>query len=168
MHWDELVSYIKELPYGRISNREDLTLVLSEQKGSCSSKHALLKTVAVENQMEDVGLFIGIYKMTRENTPGIGSVLTDHKLPYMPEAHCYLKIDGEPFDATNAVSDFYQIKKDLIEEMEIEPWQIGSFKVEYHKCFLKNWISCNSVGIPFDQLWSIREKCIENLSNPPL
>ena len=86
----------------------------------------------------------------------------------MPEAHCYLKIDVEPFDATNAVSDFYQIKKDLIEEMEIEPWQIGSFKVEYHKCFLKNWISCNSVGIPFDQLWSIREKCIENLSNPPL
>ena len=74
MHWDELVSYIKELPYGRISNREDLTLVLSEQKGSCSSKHVLLKTVAVENQMEDVGLFIGIYKMTRENTPGIGSV----------------------------------------------------------------------------------------------
>ena len=43
--WNELTEFIKILPYGRNKNRTDFGLVLSEQKGTCSSKHALLKLV---------------------------------------------------------------------------------------------------------------------------
>ena len=39
--WNELTKFIKNLPYGRNKNRTDFGLVLSEQKGTCSSKHAL-------------------------------------------------------------------------------------------------------------------------------
>ncbi len=44
--WNELTHFIRHLPYGRNSNRTDLSLVIKEQKGTCSSKHALLKEIA--------------------------------------------------------------------------------------------------------------------------
>jgi hypothetical protein len=39
-NWNELTKYIQNLPYGRNANRKDLSLILTEQKGTCSSKHA--------------------------------------------------------------------------------------------------------------------------------
>ena len=40
--WNELTQFIKDLPHGRTTNRSDFSLVISEHKGSYSSKHALL------------------------------------------------------------------------------------------------------------------------------
>src|SRR5438876_7957523 len=38
--------HIWELPYGRIADRNQLGLVLSEGRGTCSTKHALLAELA--------------------------------------------------------------------------------------------------------------------------
>src|SRR5262245_37335349 len=65
------------LPYGRNSDREDFRLVLIEQRGTCSTKHALLAALALEQQL-DVALTIGIYDMSERNTPGVGRVLAAH------------------------------------------------------------------------------------------
>ena len=68
-NWNELTKYIQNLPYGRNSNRHDLSLVLREKQGTCSSKHAFLKEIAAENKLENIKLYIGIYKMnSRKNT----------------------------------------------------------------------------------------------------
>ena len=66
-----LYNYIHKLPYGRNSNRYDLELVIKEKKGTCSSKHAYLKQVAIENGLEQLSLWIGIYKMNTKNTKSI-------------------------------------------------------------------------------------------------
>ena len=162
--WQELTHYIQSLPYGRNTNRANLDLVIYEEKGSCSSKHAFLKKVAELHHSKDVMLILGIYKMTSHNTPGIGSILTDHGLEYIPEAHCYLKIGQDRFDFTTVDSNFNKIAPDIIEELEIQPEQVIDFKVEYHQNYLRNWIPANNIPISFDQLWEIREKCIANLS----
>lgn len=54
---------------------------------------------------------------------------------------------------------------DLLEEIEIQPHQINQFKIEFHKNYLKNWLSENS-DIPYslNELWKIRELCIQPLS----
>ena len=44
MSFEELIVKVKNLPYGRNANRYDFSLVLSENKGTCSSKHAFLKS----------------------------------------------------------------------------------------------------------------------------
>jgi len=41
----------------------------------------------------------------------------------------------------------------------------GKYKVDYHKKYIKEWISENSLSVTFDEIWSIREKCIKNLEN---
>ena len=162
--WDAAISFIEQLPYGRNSNREAILLVLSEERGTCSSKHAFLKQLAIENDLEHVKLYIGVYKMNEQNTPKIGSALSENKLDYIPEAHCYLKINGMPKDVTTANSNFSKIENDLLEELEIEPHQVSEFKVEMHQKFIKKWIQKNNVPFTFEEVWNIRERCIENLA----
>lgn len=161
--WLELTHYIQSLPYGRNTNRANLDLVIYEEKGSCSSKHAFLKKVA-DLHSKDVKLILGIYKMTSHNTTGIGSVLTHYDLEYIPEAHCYLKIGQDRFDFTTTDSSFDNIALDILEEKEIQAEEVIDFKVEYHQNYLRKWIPANNIPYSFEQLWEIREKCIANLS----
>ena len=164
MNWQETINFVKQIPYGRNSNRTDFSLVLSENKGTCSSKHAYLKDFADKNAIPNVKLIIGIYKMSETNTPKIGTVLSKNNLDYIPEAHCYLKINSEIIDATSTTSDFEKIKNDILQEIEIKPYQVTDFKIEYHQNFIKNWILKHQIKHTFDQIWKIRETCIEQRS----
>jgi len=162
--FEEIINIVKNLPYGRNSNRHDFSLVLMEKKGSCSSKHAFLKEFADKNNIKNVQLYIGIYKMNESNT-NIGSILSENKISYIPEAHCYLKIDNQYIDATSPNADFEKLRNDIMEEIEIEPYQVADFKVEFHQKFIKNWIVETNQIKSFDEIWEIREKCIQLLSN---
>ena len=162
--WNQLTTTISELPYGRNENREDLSLVLSEKKGTCSSKHALLKQVADFNNVPDVKLIIGIYKMNRANTPGIGAALENHSIPYIPEAHCYLKVKGNRFDFTSKKARRKSIEEDILQEIEISPDQVSTFKISYHRSFIKDWLKKTKSDFEFEDIWRIREECILSLT----
>jgi hypothetical protein len=164
MEFKELIDKIKNLPYGRNANRYDFSLVISENKGTCSSKHAFLKDFADKNEIENVKLYIGIFKMSEANTPKLGDLLLRNNIEYIPEAHCYLKINQIPVDATTSDSFYDKIKQDIMEEIEIIPNQVSDFKVEYHKAFLKKWIKETNQNNTFEEIWKIREQCIEKLS----
>ena len=164
MNFEELIEKVKNIPYGRNSNRTDFSLVISENKGTCSSKHAFLKNFAVKNNIANVKLFIGIFNMNESNTPKIFPLLTRNNLNFIPEAHCYLKINETPLDVTTSESFYDKIKEDIVEEVSIEPNQVADFKVEYHQNFLKNWIIENQIPFTFEEIWNIREKCIQKLS----
>jgi hypothetical protein len=164
MEFKELIDKVKNLPYGRNANRYDFSLVISENKGTCSSKHAFLKDFADKNEIENVKLYIGIFKMSEVNTPKLGDLLSRNNFEYIPEAHCYLKINQIPVDVTTSDSFYDNIKQDIMEEIEIIPNQVSDFKVEYHKAFLKKWIKETNQNNNFEEIWEIREQCIEKLS----
>ncbi|HEX8577435.1 MAG TPA: hypothetical protein VF677_14185 [Flavobacterium sp.] len=163
-NWEDLTAFVKQIPYGRNTNRTDFSLVIKENKGTCSSKHAFLKQIADENKIENIRLIVGIFKMSKENTPKTGTILEDNSLVYIPEAHCYLKINGQPMDFTNKDSLYNKIKNDILEEIEIDPFQVSEFKVNFHKEYLKKWLSKVNSVMTFEQVWEIRENCIQNLS----
>lgn len=156
-------SLITLLPYKRNSNKEDLSTVFSDGYGTCSTKHALLKQLAIENNRHEVKLILCLLKMKGTNTPAVKNTLEKHGLAFIPEAHNYLVIKGHRIDCTKehfGTND----SSDILEELEIEPHQITDFKVAYHQKFLKNWLKENSgVKISFEELWSIREQCIKDL-----
>jgi hypothetical protein len=102
--------------------------------------------------------------MTESNTPKIGTILTENSIEFIPEAHCYLKINGKRTDLTSEQSEFKKIEKDIIQEREIEPKQVAEFKVNYHKRFIKNWLTINKSKYEFKDIWNLREKCIKNLT----
>ncbi len=164
MDFIELIEKVKHIPYGRNSNRYDFTLVISENKGTCSSKHAFLKDFANKNNIPNIKLYIGIFKMNEENTSKIFPLLSENQINYIPEAHCYLKVDGIPLDITTSESFYAKIKNDILEEIEIEPIQVANYKVNYHKDFLKKWNIETNQNKTFNEIWTIREKCIQKLS----
>ncbi|MFL5765720.1 MAG: hypothetical protein ACJ77K_17370 [Bacteroidia bacterium] len=158
--------FIKNLPYGRNENKNDLRTVFTDKCGTCSTKHALLRQVAIENNADNVRLILGVFKMTGDNTPEVADTLKKYDLQYIPEAHNYLTVDGEIVDCTKRNSSKNDFVADLLSEIEIEPNQITEFKVSYHQAVLKDWLLNNSDNtFDFADLWAIREECIVDLSD---
>ena len=164
LHWEELLQWVKALPYGRNQQRNNPLLVLLEKKGTCSTKHALLKMYAEENELHEYQLVVGIYRMNENNTPQASNILKENGLTYLPEAHCYLKSGSRRIDATLPGFDIASFEEDILEEMVINIEQIADFKVNMHKHFLKDWIKKNEIVLDFEKVWSIREACITALN----
>lgn len=164
--FSEAIHYIHQLPYGRNSNKQDLYTVFADGCATCSTKHAILKQLASENEWQDVSLYLGIFRMQKRNTHSIDNILSQHKLEYIPEAHCYLKIAGGIVDVTHPQIPIRHSVDDMENEIEIQPDQIGSFKVHYHKSVLNQWLQ-SQPHIPYtaEEIWHIREQCIAALSS---
>lgn len=92
-------TFAHELPYGYNSDREDLLVLFREKKGTCTTKHAVIATLA-----EELGLpvrkNVGIYKMTEALVTGAGGILARHRLPYLPMLHCFLASGPHRVDLT--------------------------------------------------------------------
>ena len=73
------------------------------------------------------------------------------------------KVKNIPY-GRNSNSDFEKLRNDILEEISIKPNQVADFKVEYNQKFLKNWIIENQIPFTFEEIWYIREKCIQKLS----
>ena len=157
-------NYFKSLPYGRNSDKSNMKLVLSEKKGTCATKHAFLKELALENNQDTIKLYVGVYRMNDDNTSGVKPILTKYRLNYLPQAHTYLKINGELFDMTRSEISETNFMDDLIFEEEISPDQVVDYKRELHQNFLKEWINKENINYTFDEIWAIREEGIEILS----
>ncbi|WP_378187716.1 hypothetical protein ACE939_05010 [Aquimarina sp. W85] len=162
--WLQLLQYVRQLPYERITDSSNPSLILIEQKGTCSSKHAFLKQIADFNDIT-VDLVVGIYKMTEENTPGIGKCLKDNNLNYIPEAHCYLKKSNRIIDVTNMHNN-HLFAESLLEEINMTADQVSIYKITYHQNFIKKWLTTQKDinTLTFDEVWRVREQCIKNLS----
>jgi len=142
--------YVHQLPYGRNADRADFRLVLRERRGTCSTKHALLAALAIEQQLP-VRLTLGIYEMDERNTPGV-------------EAHCYLTYDGLRIDVTREVASPKESIARFLHEETITPPQIGAYKVALHQAWMREWVARAMPDRDWESVWKIREQCIAALS----
>jgi hypothetical protein len=163
--FSQAASLVKSIPYGRNSRKDDLLIVFADNRGTCSTKHALLKVLANEHHYDELHQMVGIYRMHAANTPPVADTLAKHRLSYIPEAHGYLRFHRHIFDYTFPRSKPFDLEKELMEEIEIAPDQVNDFKPAFHRQFLSHWLQQNP-GIPYtlDELWGIREQCIQDLS----
>ncbi len=98
--FSDAANYVQNLSYKRNQDKENPIVVLVENGGTCSTKHALLKRLATENSKDDLSLMIGVFSMNEENTPKISPILRKFGIAEIPEAHCYLKYNEEYLDFT--------------------------------------------------------------------
>ena len=154
-------AYVQQLPYGRNANPADMLAVLREGRGTCSTKHALLRRLALELDIE-IALVVGIYEMTEQNTPGIGKVLARYGLGSLPEAHCYLRSGPTRIDVTRRTSYSVESVYEFLYEEEIAPDQTGAYKKDLHRRFLLKWMERSGLSKThtLEELWGIRELCI--------
>ena len=159
-------AYVSSLAYGRNASPADALCVIQEGRGTCSTKHALLRRLALEQGL-DIALFLGLYEMTERNTPGVGRSLAANGFDRLLEAHCYLRSGLRRIDVTRVTrqAPVAPIGPFLHEE-EIAPEQIGDYKTSLHRKFLWQWAERENLGKlhTLEDLWRIREQCIAALS----
>lgn len=81
--------WVLELPYGYNSDRDDPMILFAERKGTCTTKHAAIATLAQELGLP-VEKHLGVYAMTEEIVAGTAAILGRFGLPYVPMLHCFL------------------------------------------------------------------------------
>ena len=85
----EACRYVQELPYGYNTDRDDLMILFKEKKGTCTTKHAVIASLAHELNLS-IEKSIGIYAMTEKIVTGTHKILRKYNLPYVPMIHCFL------------------------------------------------------------------------------
>jgi len=158
--------FVSHLPYRRNSTVGDPLIVMRENCGTCSTKHALLRRLASEQGL-DVALTLGIYEMHERNTPGVGPTLAKYGLASLPEAHCYLRYRGKRIDVTRAACRPAEAIAQFLHEEDIDAEQIGVYKTTLHREFLRRWTAESGAGSGrgLEELWRIREECVAALSS---
>jgi len=164
----EAARYLWALPYGRISDGLRPDLVLHEGRGTCTTKHALLASLAAEQGI-GLALMVGVYEMTERNTPGVGRVLDRYGLDAIPEAHCYVVWQGERIDITRRVKAPEASTTFLYEEL-VSPTGLAAYKMRLHRQCLSEWRlrdATRGATYSLEELWRIREECIAALEAAP-
>ena len=160
--FEQLAEHVRKLPYKRTSNPQDPSAVLREGCGTCSAKHRLLASIAQDCDHTEVQLKVGIFEMSEDNTPGVAAVLNEAALTSIPEAHCYLSIDGERFDFTGLPVGHSSPFAALLAEHVVSPTNLAQIKMELHKAAIAGWAS--ERGISKEAAWATREACIAVLA----
>ena len=89
--------YVHTLPYGYNTDRDDLMILFKENLGTCTTKHAVIATLAEELNLP-IAKNVGIYAMTEEIVTGTNEILEKYNLPYVPMVHCFLVYDEYRID----------------------------------------------------------------------
>ncbi|PWJ34140.1 hypothetical protein [Sediminitomix flava] len=159
----EAIACVKQMPYGILSEKQELADLLTEKKGNCSAKHAFLTELAKEQGYENkVFLVLGFYKMNAENTPEVKKYIEKSGLDYLPEAHCYLFSEGKRYDFTGGGMSFEKIADTLMYERAFPHDKAVKWKDLYHQDFVKQWLKNAELGADwdFDKIWALREECL--------
>ncbi|RPJ77326.1 MAG: hypothetical protein EHM15_00475 [Desulfobacteraceae bacterium] len=95
----EACRWVHALPYGYNSDRDDLMILFKEKMGTCTTKHAVIGTLARELEIP-IQKNVGVYAMTEEIVTGTSGLLKRFDLPYIPMLHCFLVYDRFRVDLT--------------------------------------------------------------------
>lgn len=161
----DLAAFVRKLPYGRVASSDDVLDVLRGRRGTCSSKHRLLASVAHASGHREVELTVGVFRMDATNTPALAQVFQESGLQFVPEAHCYLTVHGRRYDFTGLNDGAASPFSSLQEERCVEPENLTPQKRAIHERAIAQWAP--TVGLTFEAAWSARERCIEALSAAP-
>lgn len=153
-----LCHFIANLPYKRTSNPTDFTQVLSEQRGTCSGKSAVIAAIG-EEQNWPIELILTIYPIIPSKSPKLTDLAQICPFPEIPEAHCLLRIAGHFIDL---LKQDREEKHLLIYDLTvIKPDQIGTFRRHWQLDFFRQYTGSETKALEL-QKW--RDLAIETLT----
>jgi len=144
----EACQWVKNLPYGYNSDKNDPYIIFKENKGTCTTKHAVIGLLAQEIGLP-ISKFLGFYKLNNEIITGIGEILDYYRLEYIPQIHCFLGFktifvdltEGNCSGKNKPLENFdliLRVKSNLNESEEEELYKIGlDFYIQNNKTFCK-------------------------------
>jgi len=154
--------YVHNVDYGYNTNHEDKMIFFKEKKGTCTTKHAVIASLAQEL---GIPLFkhICVYKFTEDITTGVNEILKKYEIPYVPMTHCFLVYENYRFDLTEGNHNGKKTHiDDCIHAERVDPFISRKDEYLLFKKVLKEKIlpSKEMEGIPEKTLLKARGKSI--------
>lgn len=159
--------YVHNLKYGYNSDYDNKYILFKENKGTCTTKHAVISGLAEEL---NIPLFkhVGIYRFTEEISKDANIILANYKLPHVPMVHCFLVYKQYRFDLTEGNNNG---KKTSIEEFihteKVDPFISRKDEYILYKNVIKEKVltSKEMEGISEKTILKAREECVNLLKN---
>jgi hypothetical protein len=162
-HFHGAINYVYQLKYVPPSEPFNFNLELEEEKGTCSTKHALLVALATELNLP-IHLGLGICHLTPLKFPMIKDILKKFSIPYIPESHNFMICNNKFLDITFPGECIILSPTDIIQEEIILPEQITTYKAEMHKQYLNKWFKENDFSFTLEAFYEARKLCIDKFS----
>ncbi|RLI66986.1 MAG: hypothetical protein DRO88_00440 [Promethearchaeia archaeon] len=157
--------HIHEMPYGYNSDEENKWSIFEENKGSCTTKHGVIATLAEELPIS-VKKHVGIYRFTEEICTGAQEIIDKYQIPYIPMVHCFLVYEEHRFDLTEGNKNGKNEPiEEFIHEEEVIPFITRKDEYLLFKKMLREKIlpSPEMNGISEKNLLKAREEAIKLL-----
>lgn len=155
--------FVQALPFARISNPVVFLSVLSEGKGTCSTKHALLASLALEHDREDIELMVGIYLMNSETHPSLKAFFENQEISGVPENHAFLRCGQQRYDFSSKAWSLVDHENRIVREQRCDPGQMHDWKPMIHKHYIGGWLKRQQLDLTPEEIWDLREKCLTQL-----
>jgi len=118
----EACDYVHNIEYGYNTNYDDKLIFFKENKGTCTSKHAVIAGLAKELNIP-LYKHVGIYKLNEEISTGTNEILKKFNIPYVPMTHCFLVYQDYRFDLTEGNCNGKNTTiEDFIHEEKVDPF----------------------------------------------
>ena len=143
------------------------TVLFKENKGTCTTKHAIIAGLAKELDIP-LQKNVGVYRFTEEITTGAQEILNKYNIPYVPMVHCFLVYNDYRFDLTEGNDNGKKTSiKEFIQTREVEPFITRKDEYIWYKKVLKENVLTSSEmkGIKEKSLLKAREESILLLKN---
>ncbi|MFX1384829.1 MAG: hypothetical protein ACFFBP_20570 [Promethearchaeota archaeon] len=146
--------YVHNKEYGYNTNYDDRMILFKENKGTCTTKHAVIAGLA-----EELGLplykHVGIYKFTETISSGTTEILRKYNVPYIPMVHCFLIYKEFRFDLTEGNCNG---KNTTIEEF-IHEERVDPFISRKHEYLLLKRVIKQKI-LPSKEMEGIKERSL--------
>ena len=150
----EACDYVHNIDYGYNTNYDDDMIFFKENKGTCTTKHAVIAGLAEEL---NVPLYkhVGIYKLTEEISSDTNEILNKYNIPYVPMAHCFLVYKDSHFDLTEGNCNGKNTTiKNFIHKEKVDPFISRKDEYLLYKRILKEQV------LPSKEMDGIKERTL--------
>ncbi len=161
----EACRYVHELPYGYNTNRDDLMILFKENRGTCTTKHAVIATLAEELKIP-IEKNVGVYAMTEKIVSGTNEILMKYNLPYVPMVHCFLVYGNHRIDLSEGNNNGKNCPiDDFLYTARVEPNISAKDEYLLYRKALKNHILTREEmrGVDIAQILHAREEGLKLL-----
>ena len=159
--------HVHILPYGFNKDRDDLMILFKENRGTCTTKHAVIATLANELNLP-IEKNIGIYAMTEQIVTGTNEILAKYSLPYVPMVHCFLIYGKNRVDLSEGNNNGKNRPiEDFLFTQKVEPNISAKDEYLIYRDALKDHILMQKEmeGVDITQILHAREEGLELLKH---
>lgn len=106
--------------------------------------HAVLAQLAVENDISEIELVVGIFIVNATSFPELNDYFSDKSYDNLALSTCYCIIDGERIDFFKGNSFLDKISKRFVREQRVDPHQAKEWKEKIYEDYIGKWLKRNS------------------------